>query len=266
MNNFGKRFFFGAIYVSILILCSTNQTYIGLLFLTVGIFGNIELIKLLDKQGIPTDKWPSLILGICCYISVIYPKTISIFIIGLFCYLMIKTFYTNVKSFEKIGSTLFSIVYIFVPLGLAIPIANYNDKFDSKILLSLFILIWSSDTGAYLSGNIFGKRKLIEKISPNKTWEGFVGSMILTSVTGIIIALKYLNITQVEGMFLGVLTVCIATFGDLFQSMLKRRAKVKDSGKILPGHGGILDRFDSILFCLPIYYVYFYFIRPIIFN
>ena len=266
MNNFGKRIFFGTIYVAILILGCSNQIYISILFLFVGVMGNLELKKLLYNQGIKIDTWPAMVLGICGYISVIYPETISIFIIGLLGYLMVTTFYSNIISFPKIGYTLFSICYIFLPLALAVPIAKHNDKFEPSILISLFILIWASDSWAYVTGSIFGKRKLLEKISPNKTWEGFIGSFLLTCITGGIVGLKYLDISFVEGVFLGGLTSCIGTCGDLFQSMLKRAAKVKDSGNILPGHGGILDRFDSILFCLPSYYVYFYFIRPSILN
>lgn len=263
MNNLLKRFFFGAIYVAVLIWAFSNPIYIGVVFMLVGIIGTIELKKILDKQNILIDIWPVLILGISSYISVIYPDKKGIIILGLLIYTISITFYANSNSIRKIGSTLFCICYIFVPLALAIPIAESNNTFKSNTLIGLFILIWASDSWAFILGKLFGRRKLFEKISPNKTIEGFVGSLILTSVSGGFIGQKYLALSIIEGVFLGGLTVCIATFGDLFQSMLKRASNVKDSGNILPGHGGILDRFDSILFCLPVYYVYFNFIRPL---
>ena len=263
MNNLFKRFFFGAIYVGVIILASSKPIYIGVFFLLTGIIGTLELKKILDKQNIMVDIWPVLILGISSYISIIYPDKKGIIILGLLSYTMGITFYANSKSIQKIGNTLFCICYIFIPLALAIPIAESNNTFESNTLIGLFILIWASDSWAFILGKLFGRRKLFEKISPNKTLEGFVGSFILTSLTGGIIGQKYLVLPFIEGVFLGGLTVCIATSGDLFQSMLKRAANVKDSGNILPGHGGILDRFDSILFCLPIYYVYFNFIRPL---
>ena len=124
------------------------------------------------------------------------------------------------------------------------------------------ILVWASDSWAYVTGRLLGKRKLFERLSPNKTWEGFWGSVILTSITGYVLSVTGFGLSSVEWMILGTLTVFIATAGDLFQSMLKRAANIKDSGTILPGHGGILDRFDSILFCLPAYYIYFYYLSP----
>ena len=111
---------------------------------------------------------------------------------------------------------------------------------------------------------MFGSCKLFERVSPNKTWEGFIGSIILTTATGYVISINGFGLSNIEWMILGILTVISATLGDLFQSMLKRESNIKDSGNILPGHGGILDRFDSILLCFPMFYLYLYYINPIL--
>jgi phosphatidate cytidylyltransferase len=175
MNNLLKRFFSGAIYVAVLIWASSNPIYIGVLFMLVGIIGTIELKKILDKQNILIDIWPVLILGISGYISVIYPDKKGIIILGILIYTIGIIFYANSKSIRKIGSTLFCISYIFIPLALAIPIAESNNTYESNTLTGLFILIWASDSWAYILGKLLGRRKLFEKISPNKTLEGFLG-------------------------------------------------------------------------------------------
>ena len=121
-----------------------------------------------------------------------------------------------------------------------------------------------SDSWAFVCGKLFGRHKLFERLSPNKTWEGFIGSIILTTTTGYVLSNNGFGLSHIEWMILGTLTAISATLGDLFQSMLKRESNIKDSGNILPGHGGILDRFDSILLCFPVFYLYLYYINPIL--
>jgi phosphatidate cytidylyltransferase len=126
--------------------------------------------------------------------------------------------------------------------------------------LNLFILIWSSDTFAYLAGRAFGKHKLFESVSPKKTWEGLIGGTILTMVFSMVLS-YYFKIPYAMNALIAALTVVFGTLGDLVESMLKRQYNVKDSGNILPGHGGILDRFDALLVSLPfttlVYYLTF---------
>src|SRR5207302_1283767 len=119
----------------------------------------------------------------------------------------------------------------------------------------LLILIWAADTGAYFAGRAFGKHKLLPNVSPGKTWEGFFGAMLMTVIVmGFVV--YFLNIPPnnwVPLFLLGFVTVIFSILGDLFESMLKRQAGIKDSGKILPGHGGILDRIDSLTSAAPIF-------------
>ena len=146
-----------------------------------------------------------------------------------------------------------------------VPIGCFeNEIYNYKILFGLLILIWASDSWAFVCGKLFGRHKLFERISPNKTWEGFIGAIILTTTTGYVLSGNGFGLSQTEWMILGIITAISATFGDLFQSMLKRESNIKDSGNLLPGHGGILDRFDSILLCFPVFYLYLYYINPIL--
>ncbi|GIR11530.1 MAG: hypothetical protein CM15mP23_01050 [Cryomorphaceae bacterium] len=148
-----------------------------------------------------------------------------------------------------------------------IPIGCFeNEIYNYKLLFGLLFLIWSSDSWAFVGGKLFGRHKLFERISPNKTWEGFIFSIILTTTSGYIISNYGFGLSQAKWMTLGAITAISASVGDLFQSMLKRKSNIKDSGNILPGHGGILDRFDSMLLCFPIFYLYLFYIIPIVNN
>ena len=176
-------------------------------------------------------------------------------------------FQTRKNTIVLAGGTLFSIIYVFIPLSLVIPIGCFdNEIYNYKLIIGLLFLIWSSDSWAFVGGKLFGRHKLFERISPNKTWEGFIVSIILTTTTAYIISNYEFGLSQAKWMILGAITAISSTLGDLFQSMLKRKSNIKDSGKILPGHGGILDRFDSMLLCFPMFYIYFYYLNPLVNN
>jgi phosphatidate cytidylyltransferase len=124
-------------------------------------------------------------------------------------------------------------------------------------ILTVFILTWTSDTGAFFIGKRFGKNKLSPSISPNKTVEGAIGGIFFSAVAAIILASLFLNINTFYAVILGIIISISGQIGDLFESFIKRQIGVKDSGDILPGHGGILDRFDSLMFTGPTFYYIF---------
>ena len=224
-----------------------------------------ELKKIFEKQNLDFHIWPSIFLGLTSYMTVIFSEIKLILFLEIIIYYVILIFQPKKNTLNLAGATLFSVIYIFIPLSLVIPIGCFeNEVYSYKILYGLLILIWSSDCWAFVFGKSFGRHKLFEKISPNKTWEGFIGSIILTTITGYVISDNGFGLSQTEWMILGTITAISATLGDLFQSMLKRESNIKDSGNILPGHGGILDRFDSILICFPMFYLYLYYINPIL--
>lgn len=156
------------------------------------------------------------------------------------------------------GKTIFSVVYLSIPFGFALGLPDYlpfGVYFSWEAFL-LFVLIWSSDSFAYFAGRLFGKHKMAPTISPKKTWEGFAGGVVCTVILGGVI--EYLH-PELKGnwMIVGLLVSTFAPLGDLIESQLKRTFGVKDSGNIIPGHGGVLDRLDSFILCAPIIYIYF---------
>ncbi|TPD73519.1 phosphatidate cytidylyltransferase [Flavobacterium microcysteis] len=161
------------------------------------------------------------------------------------------------QKVDRPSKYVYLIGYIILPIILLTKIPYEAKVFNPKILIGLFILIWTNDTFAYIVGKSIGKRKLYEKISPKKTIEGFLGGLIFAIIAGIIIAVYFTK----QPLFIWIIFALIAgifgTIGDLVESKFKRIAGVKDSGKIMPGHGGILDRLDSIIFVSPFIFLFY---------
>ncbi|MBX7095008.1 MAG: phosphatidate cytidylyltransferase [Flavobacteriales bacterium] len=174
---------------------------------------------------------------------------------GLILFLVIRDLFETKSSYPHTATGLFAAFYIGVPFGLLfyfIINPQSADLYSGMPLLYFFILLWTNDTFAYLSGKFLGKTKLWERISPNKTWEGFVGGALFTMIAFFIIGNQDSDLGFIKNQYWIPLVVSVfATLGDLSESLLKRQAGVKDSGNIMPGHGGVLDRFDGILLSMP---------------
>ncbi|MBK6363038.1 MAG: phosphatidate cytidylyltransferase [Saprospiraceae bacterium] len=140
--------------------------------------------------------------------------------------------------------------YTILPVSIAMRELNVHREY-SMILLGVLFLIWASDSGAYFAGSWWGKHKLFERISPKKTWEGLIGGGILTLVVSVLTAYLFPEISMYKWMWISLVVWVMGTFGDLMESAIKRQYSIKDSGSILPGHGGFLDRFDSFIYVLP---------------
>ena len=156
---------------------------------------------------------------------------------------------------QNIGLTYLGMIWIVFPFLWSAILTLLPG--GAVLLLSILIILWSSDTLAYVFGSLFGKRRLFERVSPKKSWEGFILSLVTTSLLSpLLYKIPYFQTGTIQHPLLwilfSVIIIISGTFGDLAQSLLKRAVNVKDSGKILPGHGGILDRFDSFLFALPV--------------
>lgn len=158
-------------------------------------------------------------------------------------------------AMPQLGRSLTALLYIPLPLSL-LNIMMYFMPDASEMILLMFIMIWLNDTGAYCVGSTIGRHKLCERLSPKKSWEGFYGGMILCIAAGITYACMYDQSVIILALY-GLSVAIVSTIGDLFESRLKREAKVKDSGNLIPGHGGILDRIDSMLFVSMISFVFF---------
>lgn len=157
--------------------------------------------------------------------------------------------------FNDIAITFLGILYVILPFLSFLALGFVQGSFNACIPLGFMLMLWTSDTGAYLAGRSLGKHKLFERISPKKTWEGFIGGIALSVVVSLILAHYYPSLASWVWVSMGVIIACFGTLGDLVESMLKRSLNVKDSGTILPGHGGLLDRFDGLLVAAPLVYL-----------
>lgn len=220
-----------------------------------------------DKSKLSFYKTMVLSMSIICafisfgvafdYLSSAYLFSIPLFIAAVF--------YTELvlksrKPFRSIGLNLLALYYIALPLALTFFTANLQGQFTGAILLGVLFIIWGNDSGAYIVGSLIGKNKLIPHVSPNKTIEGFLGGGLFCFIIAYLNIHVFKNISALDAlsivkpsvwyMIAGVVFI-FATMGDLVESLLKRSLDIKDSGNILPGHGGFLDRFDAFLFVLP---------------
>ena len=143
-----------------------------------------------------------------------------------------------------------SFIFIFL-------ISNYNGFYDASVILGCFILIWVNDSFAYIVGKNFGKQKLFYSVSPHKTVEGFIGGLFFCCISASLVS-RYINfeLNTFKWLMIAIIISVFGTLGDLIESKFKRQSNVKDSGKIMPGHGGILDRLDSIIFASPYIYLF----------
>jgi phosphatidate cytidylyltransferase len=179
------------------------------------------------------------------------------FALGILLFLSISVYYivelasTLERPFTMISYALTGIFYVTVPCIMMVFIAHFDGYYNYMPVLGLILLNWINDTGAYVVGSQLGKHKLFERISPKKTWEGFFGGAFFTIAFSFVIARFFSVFTIHDWVILSIIVVIFGTLGDLIESMFKRSLKVKDTSSLLPGHGGFLDRFDSLLFMIP---------------
>jgi phosphatidate cytidylyltransferase len=262
-----KRSISGLLFAAVLLgaICYGPWSF-ALLFSLFSIFILREFYQLSKIAGISPQKTIGTLLGFTIFLLTflfhvgILKVDLTGFCISVLFLIPVLELYRKKKNvLENISVTLFGILYIVFPLSLfnffVFPAFPLDNSYDPTLLIFLFILIWSFDSGAYLFGVAFGKHRLFERISPKKSWEGFFGGWFLA----VIFALALQRILPKYDLSFMILLASIvtisSTFGDLVESMIKRNLGIKDSGKFLPGHGGLLDRFDSVLFASPFVYL-----------
>lgn len=277
MNNFWQRALTGLVFVSIVVGATLYSKYSFIaLLLFIGLTGVWEYYRIVFQNKLKAIHYLFILLSACVILAPAFDLRILILLPALFSLTAIQVLLSNERNWLHVGNLFLALLYVPVPLMMfyhAIYGAEsyiFNAHFEccrsseisdsAKALkaLNLFILIWSSDTFAYLAGRAFGKRKLFERISPKKTWEGFIGGALLTIAFSVLLA-NYFHLPLIPNLMIAFLTVVFGTLGDLVESMLKRQYGIKDSGQILPGHGGVLDRFDALFISLPFTTLIYYF-------
>jgi CDP-diglyceride synthetase len=257
----GAAFMFTAIWF--------NYYSCAALFFIGTVFSGIEYHQLLKKSGIETNALAGIIGNAVIYLlfalnayEQIIPTSILLGAIAVLfmTYMLIELFSTNEQPLTRIAYTFFGIMYVAVPFGMITLIpwdtTSSTPVYKFEIIYSILFLIWANDIGAYFAGRFLGKHKLFERISPKKTWEGSIGGL-LTAILFTYLSYSAFGLFSVsKWMGLCVVTVISGSLGDLVESMIKRTLNVKDSGTLLPGHGGFLDRFDALIFAVPFIYLY----------
>ena len=275
MNNFFRRTLTGAWIVIFILggfwLHPISFLITGLVLLTGTQY---EYYKIIASTGVNPRKTAGLIAGISVYIlsalvaAAILPVKSFLFLIPLITLTMILELYsTQDRPFESLAHTFFPLIYTVIPFSL-FPFAAFSRHglesllphgeiiFSPGIIIGFFLLIWANDTGAYLAGISFGRTRLMERVSPKKTWEGFFGGISASILVAWLLSHWFGVVSTAGWIAVSVIISVAGTYGDLIESMLKRSAGVKDSGSIMPGHGGFLDRFDSTIISFPLVYLF----------
>ncbi len=255
-------FFFVLVMLSSVLL---GEITFVIFFSILGLLSLDEFYRLVKSDEIRPLRIAGILLGLTAFLAftlhLILKKDLSLLlaVVPVSVLICIAELYRKErKPFHSVSYTFLGVLMVIVPFCFYIGAAFAGGEYNYHYSLGFLILLWSSDTGAYLAGMKFGKNKLFERHSPKKTWEGFFGGMFMSLLAAFILSTQFTGISMVSWAVMSLIIVVCGTFGDLFESMLKRSMEVKDSGSLLPGHGGLLDRFDGLLLSAPLVYVYLY--------
>lgn len=273
-NNFIQRAVTGVLFVIVLVGCILySPLSFGILFTIISALSVHEFAQLVSKSGeVSINKTITALWGAYLFLALMSFCTqqsvgARVFLpyLGLLLYMMITELYLKKKN--PTGNWAYSMLsqlYVALPFALLNVLAFQNSPETSSVTynpilpLSIFVFIWLSDTGAYCVGSLIGKHRLFERISPKKSWEGSIGGGIFSIASSLGFAHFFPFMPGWQWVGLAIVVVIFGTWGDLTESLMKRQLGIKDSGNILPGHGGMLDRFDSALMAIPAAVVYLY--------
>ena len=268
MNNFVKRTISGGIFVAIVVTSILLSPYtFAVVFAVFTALAAHEFHKLTNKPvDIQVNKTVALIgallLFVCSFVYASgkfqYPvySFYGLYIVAVF---IAELYRKKQNPVNNLAYFILGQIFIALPFSLLSYILFVSD-YQPIILLAVFISIWVNDTGAYVTGMLLGKHKLFERISPKKTWEGFIGGAVFALLSGFVFSLFIPELNLLQWFIFSEIIVIFGTFGDLTESLMKRTENVKDTGNIIPGHGGLLDRFDSMLMSAPVIFIWLSFI------
>lgn len=273
MKNFIQRAITGLIFVAVLIGCIIGSPLsFGVLFCIISAMATAEFCNLMNQQeGVKMNRnicvLGSMTLFLCFFYYGMNPTQTGIFIpyLIIIIYLMISELYLKKENpLNSWAYAMLSQLYVGLPFALLNVLAFQSNGIGSEYLfilpLSIFGFNWINDTGAYCTGMLLGKHPLFKRISPKKSWEGSIGGATLSVAASFALAHYFPIMSTAAWVGMSLVVVVFGTWGDLTESLMKRHLGIKDSGNILPGHGGMLDRFDSAIMAIPAAVVYLYFI------
>ncbi|MCF8296557.1 MAG: phosphatidate cytidylyltransferase [Saprospiraceae bacterium] len=267
MSNFFTRTLTGIAFVAVMVfsICWNQFVFISVFQLIV-LLGIWEFYKMVETNNVKPQKLSGLIIGSIVFLllsfvsaKILSPQTLLFIIPAVLFVFIIELYRKTTSAISNISYTILGIIYVAFPLALLNFFFNPRmqaELFTYKILLGYFIILWLNDTFAYIFGKWLGKNRLFERISPKKSWEGSIWGAIISLIVAYVISLFFIDLSMLQWLGMAAIIVVFGSFGDLVESMFKRNVDIKDSGNILPGHGGILDRFDGVLFSAPFVFVY----------
>lgn len=239
-------------------------------YLVLSVLTLTEFYKLIKIGGIRPHRNMGVLVAVGMYLSVIFyhffqfsSKYLLLNIPMVFSVFVLELYKKEKIPFANIAYTFAGLIYVTLPFLAFHSLGFLNSwaTFSFEIPLAFMLMLWSNDTGAYLFGSKFGKHRLFERHSPKKSWEGFIGGVLVSMLTAYVVSIFWHQLNTMDWLCMAVLIACFGTMGDLIESMLKRSLNVKDSGDILPGHGGLLDRFDGLLLAAPVVFTFLYLLK-----
>ncbi|PKV67096.1 phosphatidate cytidylyltransferase [Pontibacter ramchanderi] len=259
LSNLQQRLIVGVLGAALFIggIIFSEWTFF-ILFLGLTVLGTLEFYRLAGTVGIRANKVYGTLMAASIFIvfflvdkEYMPTELLYLFLPALFLIFVLELYRKEPQPFTNIAFTILGILYIAIPFSLLQLLGYLQGEYRWQPILGLLLLIWSSDTGAYIAGKNFGKNKLFERISPGKTWEGWIGGTVLTVLVSWLLSMFFLDLELYQWVGVAIIVSVFGVLGDLVESLLKRSLGVKDSGTLLPGHGGILDRFDSLVMVVP---------------
>lgn len=267
LPNIAVRILAGAVFVGLLLggILINEYTFL-IIFSLITVLSLYELYGLMEKAAkVPVTRVWNILGGFFLFVGSFYycahfasVLAFAPYIIYLLVLSVSELYLKRENPIQSLAYSFFGQIYIAAPYALTnyLVFSYEPGSYHYVYILALLVFIWVNDSFAYLTGIAFGKHRLFERISPKKSWEGFVGGAVVSISSSLIFAHFFPNLSTTAWIGFAAVTIIFGTWGDLFESLVKRTLGVKDSGNMIPGHGGILDRFDSTIIAIPAVFVY----------
>lgn len=269
MSNFNERLLTGILFVIVLLgAIYQSELASSILFFVIILLCQREFYSFFKASVIKPQALVGMLGGLGFFLASVIAfqanlnfNTLFLIVPLIFFVFVLELFRDRKEPIANIGYTILGIIYVSVPFTLLHQISYFNNyefgtSYNYEVLIGYFFVLWANDTGAYLVGRKIGKTKLFERISPKKTWEGFIGGLFFGLLLGYINSQIFGGLDTLTWMTIALIVVIFGSLGDLVESLFKRSLGIKDSGKILPGHGGVLDRFDGIFISAPMVFTF----------